>query len=319
MNRDTTISAAPPALAETADDASARTRGRLCLLLAAVLWSLSGAFTKALTEDTVFGLNEPTIEPLVIAGRAVPVQIACYRVLFAGLVLLPTLRPRQLRFRPLMLVMLGCFAIMNALFITAMALGTAANAIFLQYSAPLWMYLAAVFWLGEKPDRRSSVSLAVGLCGIGVIVAGGWHQGELAVVGIALLSGLFYAAVVICLRVLRDLPAGWLTVWNHLLGGLLLVPLLWTLSAPTPTQFAALLLFGAVQMGLPYWLMARGLRTVSPQEAGTITLLEPILNPLWAYLVSPQTEVPHPLTFVGGAVILAALAWRYWPARRSPV
>jgi drug/metabolite transporter, DME family len=55
---------------------------------------------------------------------------------------------------------------------------------------------------------------------------------------------------------------------------------------------------------------------VSAQEAGTLTLLEPLLNPLWAYLVSPATEVPHPLTFVGGAIILGALAWRYWPSRR---
>lgn len=316
MNRDTSIAAAPsPPVAAGADETPAR--GRLCLVLAAVLWSLSGALTKALTEDTFLGLNVPPLESLVVAGRAVPVQIACYRILFAGLVLLPTLRPRQLRFRPLMLVMLGCFTVMNALFITAMALGSAANAIFLQYSAPLWMYLAAIFWLGEKPDRRSSVSLAIGLCGIVIIVAGGWHQGELVVVGIALASGLFYAAVIVFLRVLRDLPAGWLTVWNHLLGGLLLVPVLWTLQPPTPTQYVALFLFGAVQMGLPYWLMARGLRTVSPQEAGTITLLEPILNPLWAYLVSPRTEVPHPLTFIGGAVILSALAWRYWPRRTA--
>jgi len=42
-------------------------------------------------------------------------------------------------------------------------------------------------------------------------------------------------------------------------------------------------------MGLPYWLMARGLRTVSAQEAGTITLLEPLLNPLWAYLVRERS------------------------------
>ena len=73
-----------------------------------------------------------------------------------------------------------------------------------------------------------------------------------------------------------------------------------------------LICFAVFQMGLAYWLMAKGLQSVSPQEAGTITLLEPILNPVWAYLVSPDTEVPHPLTFVGGAIILGALAWRYW-------
>ena len=80
---------------------------------------------------------------------------------------------------------------------------------------------------------------------------------------------------------------------------------------------AWLFVFGAVQMGLPYWLMARGLRSVSPHEAGTLTLLEPILNPIWAYLVSPQTEVPHVMTFVGGSIIIGALAYRYWPTRAA--
>jgi drug/metabolite transporter, DME family len=261
-------------------------------------------------------VDRPPLEALTLGGRDYQVQIACYRVLFAALVLLPTLRRRDLRFRPMMLVMLFCFACMNVTFVSALALGTAANAILLQYSSPLWMYLASVLWLGEAPDRRSAWSMLLGMAGIGVIVLGGWHAGDLLVIAIALASGVFYAGVIVCLRYLRDLSAGWLTVWNHLLAGLLLLPLVLSLRPPSAGQFVVLFLFGAMQMGTAYWLMARGLRQVSAQEAGTLTLLEPLLNPLWAYLVSPATEVPHPLTFVGGAIILGALAWRYWPSRR---
>ena len=65
-------------------------------------------------------------------------------------------------------------------------------------------------------------------------------------------------------------------------------------------------------MGLAYWLVARGLRVVSAQEAGIITLLEPILNPIWAYLVSPRTEVPSPFTLMGGTVGPGA----HWLKRR---
>ena len=54
----------------------------------------------------------------------------------------------------------------------------------------------------------------------------------------------------------------------------------------------------------------------APQEAGAITLLEPLLNPIWAYLVSPATETPPPTTYLGGALILGALAWRYWPRNK---
>jgi DME family drug/metabolite transporter len=206
---------------------------------------------------------------------------------------------------------------MNGLFVSAMARGPAANAILLQYTAPMWLYLASVWLLREPADRRSSVALVIGLLGIGIIVGGGWNEGQLPVVGIALGSGVAYAGVLICLRVLRGASPRWLTVINHLFGALALVPFLWYQASPSPRpqQIAFLILFGAVQMALPYWLVSRGLRVVSPQEAGIITLLEPLLNPLWAFLV--VGELPPPATFAGGAFILGALVWRYWPRNRG--
>jgi drug/metabolite transporter (DMT)-like permease len=282
----------------------------LCIALAAVLWSLSGGFTKLLSENTGLGLNIPHLTGL---------QIAFFRALFAGLFLLPVLRPGDLSFRRPMLVMVACFAAMNALYVVAMQEGSAANAVLLQYTAPMWMYLASIWWLGEKPDRRSSSALVAGLLGIAIIVWGGWQDTQLPVIAIALGSGVAYAGVLLYLRVLRDASSRWLTVLNHLCGALVLVPVLVVLAPQTPSlvQFGVLFLFGSVQMGLPYVLVARGLRVVSPQEAGTITLLEPLLNPLWAYLAAPDKEVPSVYTFVGGAFILGALAWRYWP-RATP-
>jgi DME family drug/metabolite transporter len=283
------------------------TRGRLYIVGAAVLWSTSGAFTKLLREGTVFGLNDPPVAPLAIAF---------YRVFFAGLAILPLLRRRDVSWRWGMPGMMLCFAVMNALFVSAMALGTAANAIFLQYTAPLWLYLASLWLLGEKADPRSTVALVIGLCGIAAILIGGWHDEKMDVAAIALGSGVTYAGVLIFLRVYRSASPVWLTVLNHLAGAAALLPLLWFLPLPTWPQLGVLVVYGAIQMGLPYLLMARGLRSVSPQEAGTITLLEPLLNPLWAYLVSPQTEGGNSLcTWTGGACILGALAWRYAPRR----
>ena len=62
-----------------------------------------------------------------------------------------------------------------------------------------------------------------------------------------------------------------------------------------------LVFFGVLQLAVPYWLMARGLRVIGPAEAGTLTLLEPMLNPVWTYLISG--ERPQPSTFVGGAIV----------------
>ncbi len=282
------------------------TEGRLCIVAAALLWSTSGGFAKLLTKDTPLELNDPLLRPL---------QIAFFRCFFAGLALAPTVRRGDLSFRPMMLVMLLIFTAMNATFISAMTLGKAATAIYLQYTAPMWMYVASIWLLGEAADRRSSVALLIGLTGIAVIAVGGWQGGDLLVVALGLGSGVTYAGVLLCLRVLRDCSSRWLTVWNHLGGALALLPFVVGLPLPTGPQLATLVLFGAAQMGLAYYLMARGLRSVSAQEAGAITLLEPLFNPLWAFLVSPATEALDTPTFVGGAFILGALAWRYWPRR----
>jgi drug/metabolite transporter (DMT)-like permease len=279
--------------------------GRWLIASGAVLWSLSGVFSKLLTKPTSLGLETPLLEGL---------PIAFYRVLFAGLILVPTLRRSDLSFRPMMVAMVGSFATMNALFVSALTAGTAANAIFLQYTAPMWMYLASIWWLGEPPDRRSSAALMIALIGIGVIVLDGWRGAQLSVIAIGLGSGLAYAGVILCLRVLRDASSRWLTVINHLGGAFALLPFVWSLRQPTLAQLGVLFLFGTLQMALPYWLVARGLRSVSPQEAGTITLLEPILNPVWAYLV--VAEEPSLATLIGGGFILGALAWRYWPRSR---
>jgi drug/metabolite transporter (DMT)-like permease len=304
-------------------------QGRLCVVLAAVLWSTSGAFTNLLREDTPIGhqiaaelngvlgtvglaspvaadLHDPKIDPLLIAFG---------RVLFGGCVLVPVIRRRDLAFRPVMLVTALIFAAMNALFTSALAYGTSANAILLQYTAPMWMWLFCVFVLREAADWRGAVALVIGLTGIGVIIVGGWTGGDLTVVAIALGAGVTYAGVLLGLRMMRDLSTRWITVFNFLFSALVLLPFVFFLPKPSAAQVIVLFLFGVLQLGLPYLLVAHGLRALSPQEVGTLTLLEPLLNPLWAYLVYPEKEKPTVFVFVGGAFILGGLVYRYVPVR----
>ncbi len=277
-----------------------------------MLWSSSGALTKILTLPSALGLHEPALTPL---------QIASWRVLFAGSVLIPLLRRRDICFRGAMVFTALCFAIMNALFITALALGSSANAILLQYTAPMWVTFICVWFLHEPADRRSVNSLCIGLVGIAIIIFGGWFEGgahgdSLPVIGIALGSGAAYAGVLIGLRLLRDCSPIWLTVVNHLFSGLVLFPFIIFLPTPSLAQFAFLFLYGALQMALPYWLMAHALKSISPQEAGTLSLMEPLLNPFWAYLATTamgQPEIPSIYSLGGGFFILLALIYRYWP------
>lgn len=262
-------------------------------------------------------------------------QIAFWRGLFAGLCLIPLVRRSAVRFRPSLVGMVGCFAVMSGLYLSALGLGNAANAIFLQNSAPVWVYLIGVYLLGQTADGRALRSTALALVGTLVIVAGNWPRGlpadaQAAQVTILLMaagSGLTYACVVLFLNHLNRESPAYLMVLNLIgsaacLGAFVLVRFGWAgfvgwLTAPTAGQLAFLAVFGAVQMAAPYWLFARGLKTVSPQEAGIITLLEPVLNPVWAYLICPD-EVPTGWTLAGGGVLLLALAWRYVPGRTRP-
>src|SRR5436190_2029677 len=112
---------------------------RACLIVAAVLWSLGSVFMRLLREPLGLGLHEPALTPL---------QIAFYRGLFGGLLMLAMVRRAELTFRPAMVGMVVAFTVMSGLYLSALGLGPAANAIFLQNSAPLWVFVFAVLFLG---------------------------------------------------------------------------------------------------------------------------------------------------------------------------
>jgi len=304
---------------------SAVTSARACLVLAAVLWSLGSLFVRFLREPTALGLHDPPLTPL---------QIAFFRGLFGGVVLLGLVRRIDVTFRPLMGGMVLTFTVMCGLYMSALSLGPAANAIFLQNTAPVWVYLFAVYVLGEAGNRRGWQAVLLGGLGAVVIVAGNWprdlppdeQQTQVLILLMGVGSGLWYAGVVLFLRVLRDESPAWLIALN-LLGTSVTLGLyvmlrygvgefLTWVTAPSAGQLALLAVFGVVQMAAPYWLFARGLRHVSPHEAGIITLLEPLLNPLWAFLITPEKDTPTPAMWFGGGLILLALVWRYVPERR---
>jgi drug/metabolite transporter (DMT)-like permease len=271
--------------------------GRICIVMAAILWSSSGLFAKA----TIFHDWPPESRGMMLAF---------WRALFAGLLLAPAVRkPRwNVRLAPMTL----SFAGMNATYLSAMTLTTAANAIWLQCTAPLWIFLATMLFGIEAFNRRDLFPLACGLCGVALILSHELQGQQQAGVALGLTSGLFYAGVVMSVRSLRSENAAWLVALNHLVAAAVLLPYaIYRGLAPSPEQFAVLAAFGLLQMGIPYVLFARGLRSVTSQEATLIGLLEPVLVPLWAY--AAWGEVTAWWTIGGGGLILVGLLVRYWP------
>lgn len=278
--------------------------GRWLLVAAAVLWSLSGVFVKC-----------PPLASLPLSDRG-PL-IACIRALAAGLFVLPFVTWRRVRWTRGMWPMVVSFALMNTLFVIAMTRTSAAAAIFLQYTSTLWAFVFAVIFLREPVRRENLVTLGFCLAGIVWIVVDSWHGEQFLGNLIALGSGMAYGGVVTTLRHQRNEDSAWLIAVNHLVSGVIVLPwVAWNGLVPTPEQAGLIVALGVLQMGLPYMLFARGVRTIAAQEAGLITLLETILNPVWVWLLWSET-VPT-ATLFGGSLILAGLVLRYVAFRPTP-
>jgi len=298
-------SAKEPAANLSAGSAPSLLTARLLVLAAAVMWSSSGFFAKFHAIDDWPG----------------PLR-AFWRAAFACVVLLPLIRRPQWSWRLIPATL--TFAAMNYTYLTAMAKGTAANAIWLQSTAQMWVLLVGVLVFRERAVFRDW--LLVALCGLGIafILAFEAQGKSLEAVVYGLLSGIFYAGVVLSLRQLREFESAWLVGLNHLVTAVVLSP--WAVTAYQsgehwPSGWLWLLLagFGILQMGLPYVLFARGLKTIPGHEAAGIGLLEPLLVPIWAYFVTAGQDVPKWWTLAGGGLIFAGLVVRYLGSARSEI
>ena len=285
---------------------SGRLQGRLLILVAAVLWSTSGLFAKSPLFD-----HWPIESEGGLAVRG-PL-LAFWRAAFATLVLLPLVRRPRWTFKLVLPII--AFAAMNVTFLTALTHTTAANAIWLQHTAPVWVFSFGVCFLGEKVQPRDGWLLGFALAGVGLILYFELQGQSFIGVVYGLLAGATYAAVVLSLRWLRDEDPAWLVAVNHGVTAVLLLPFVLFMSLwPNGQQALVLAGFGVLQMGIPYWLFARGLRSVPGHEASGIVLLEPVLVPVWVYLAwhgEASYRPPSWWTLLGGVLILAGLLVRY--------
>lgn len=267
-------------------------RGRLFVLGAAFLWSLAGVFIKFLDVP--------------------PLTIVFYRSLFAALVFTPFLNWRHWPLSGPILVSALTYTAAISAFVAANKLTTAANAIVLQYTAPVFVFLFSRFALREEVSRRNGLALGLSMAGVGMISFDSAGEPEMAGVLLALLSGALFAGYMINLRRTQRMTPVNLTWINNAACALLLLAVVKSELGLTLQEVWLLAVMGAVQLGLPYYLFSRGLQSVSLQEASLIALIEPVLNPLWVGLV--VGEIPAIATFAGGSMILAGLGVRYvWP------
>jgi drug/metabolite transporter (DMT)-like permease len=233
-------------------------RGRVLILLAALLWSLAGVFIKLLEIH--------------------PLTIVFYRSFFASLVFVPFLKSSQFHFNAAIIISVISYTAAITAFVSANKLTTAANAIVLQYTAPVLVYLFSRLVLGEKISTPNALALAVSMVGVGFISVDSAGEPEMSGVSLALLSGVLFAIYMVNLQQIKRISAVYLTWLNNLVCALLILPFLKAPLALSSDQLLIVAIMGAVQLGLPYFLFSTGLRTIPLQEAALIALIEPVLN-----------------------------------------
>ena len=206
----------------------------------------------------------------------------------------------------------------TSLFVLANSYTTAASAIFLQSTAPLWITLLGPLLLREKPRRIDLALLAciaagMTLCFLAPSASSATAPNPRLGDVLALVSGLSYGLVLLGFRWMARADDGEAAVtiaWGNLLGAPLafaLMPLFGqSLTAGDPTSWLAIAVLGVFQVALAYAWVVRAMPHVPAVQASLILMIEPALNPWLAFLV--HGERPHALVLAGGALIVGTVA-----------
>lgn len=275
-----------------------RKKAILFLVIAALGWSLGGLLIKGIHWN-----------PMAISGMRSLIGALLMRAFF-----------RNMKFTGSFHQVMGAMAYAGTviLYVVANKLTTAANAILLQYTAPIYVALFSPWFLGERSRRSDWVTIAVVLGGMTLFflddltVTAYW--GNCA----ALASGFCFGWLTLFLRKQR----GGSNIESLFLGNLLAaaigIPFMFSGPSPDVAGWAGLLLLGVVQLGIPYILYSLAIRDVTAVTAILVPMIEPILNPIWVLLAIG--ERPGPMSILGGAIVLVSITLRtLLPALRRRV
>jgi drug/metabolite transporter, DME family len=252
-------------------------------------------------------------------------QVSSFRSAIAALVLLACLRQARRGVTWRSFVVALPYAATFVLYALANKATTAANAIFLQDTAPLYLLMLGPLALGE-PVRRSD-ALLMGVLAVGLVLIFVGSGGPLATapaprVGnwLAAASGVSWALTILGLRWLavRSITGGEhpaaAVVAGSLLAALISGLFAFPVTAPTVANWSVVIYLGVFQIALPYALITDGVREVAALESSLLLLIEPVFAPLWAWLILAET--PTGLALVGGTLILAAAVTHTAGSRR---
>jgi drug/metabolite transporter, DME family len=308
----------------------------LYVLAAVLIWSTGGMLIKLTSLDAY--------------------QVTFFRSLLAAVTVLLVTRKNGLRINAFGILASTIYAALLFLFVWATKHGTAANAIFLQYTAPIYILILAPFIIGEKFHFKDLITVVFCIAGMSLFFVGkldiSAYQANIA----ALASGIFLGLYIMLLRHPRvigsgsgsppyeggvaavsadgvvlssDIPPSALrtphslnpvitVIYGNFLLALATAPFgITAIPTMTALDWFAVTFLGVIQIGIAYILFIKGVTTgTRPLDASIIGFIEPLLNPVWVFLI--LGEQPSSWALLGGAIIIATVAAHTFTQYRKP-
>lgn len=269
------------------DIKKARYKGILLAAIASTMWSTGGIFIKLVDWN--------------------PVSIAGLRSLVAALVMLVYIRkPKFTKSKPQILGSIAaCTTVLS--FVIANKLTTSANVILLQYTAPIFVAILGVLILKEKIRWYDIVSIIVVSLGMILFFIGDVNIGNTLGNILAIFTGFSLASMTIFLKLQKDGSAMDTTFFGNMLAFIVTIPFIFS-SLPNTRSLITIIIMGVFQLGIPYILFVNSTKYLSALEAILITVMEPLLNPVWVYIFAG--EKPGAFAILGGIIVIATVMLR---------
>ena len=252
------------------------------LIIAALMWSLGGLFIKLVN-----------LNPMAITG---------IRSLGASVVLLIYIKKPKLYWNRYFFAGVLAYSMMVILYVISIRLTTAANAIFLEFTAPLYVVVFGYFLLNERINRFDIFAMVIIFLGMGL-----FFMDELSFYGfwgniLALLAGVCLALVTVLIRKEKE-SAFEIVFFGNALTTIICLPfIIEGFSSTTQVDWFIIFGLGIFQLGIPYLLYTTALKYVSALDAILVGMLEPVFNPIWVYIF--VGEAMGEWAFIGAALVI---------------
>jgi len=276
-------------------------KGPLCMVAASVCWSLGGLCIKFIPWGAM--------------------SISGMRALCAAVVFIIFRKSVKIEFTRGNITAAVCLAATTTLFVFANQLTTAAAAILLQFSAPIFIILIELVFYRKKPKLSEVIAVSVTILGMMLFFAEPSEAGEQILpyrqLGniLAITSGLSFAGVFVCNK-RPDVDTDQSLLLGFLINAVIGVPFMFFQATADPAAWFYVILLGTVQVGLAYVFFSIGIKRTAALLACLITAMEPVLNPLWVALT--YGEQPGMYAIAGGAVIVVTVVcYNVWVERKG--